>query len=147
MNTKMIITVCLLLASIAVQAAGALPQGRWEVAQVTIEKNTDGNIQTTVYNSVSDVKSRISCPQEWEISAQNIVLRYPDGMENIVKNILEDNQLTVYTFDGSIQLYQCSINGGNFILTATYDYMNMLPAGQIEKITEKWVITLKKQNN
>ena len=140
----MIISVCLLLASIAVQAAGALPQGRWEVAQVTIEKNSDGNIQTTVYNTAVDVKSRIFCPQEWEISAQGIVLHYPDGIKDIVENTLEDNQLTVYAFDGSMQLYQCSMSSENLILTATHDYVNMLPAGQIEKIVEKWVITLKK---
>ena len=145
MKTKMIISVCLLLASIAVvQAASVLPQGRWTIAQVTIEKNTDGNIQTTVYNTAADVKSYIPCPQELEINAQSVILRYPDGTEETTQYTLEDNQLTILIAD-AIQSCQYSIKDGNLTLTAKHNYVNNLPTGHKERIAEQWIISLKKQ--
>lgn len=145
MNTKMIISVCLLLASIAVQATGMLPQGRWEVAQVTIEKNTDGNIQTTVYNTAADVQSYIPCPKEWEINKKNIVLHYLNGVEESVEYTFEGDRLII--LEDSMLPYWYSINGENLILTTTttYIYANNLPTGQTERIEEKWTIILKKQ--
>ena len=145
MNAKMIISVCLLLSSIAVQAAGALPQGRWEVTQVTIEKNTGGNIQTTVYNTAADVQSYIPCPKEWEINEKNIVLHYLNGVEESVEYTFEGDRLII--LEDSMLPYWYSINGENLILTTTttYIYANNLPTGQTERIEEKWTITLKKQ--
>ena len=141
MKTKTIILICLLLTSIAAQAA--LPQGKWTVTQVTIEKNTDGDIQTTVYNTAAEVKSYILCPQKWEIDAQTIVQHYPGGWEETAGYTIKGNQLTIMAA-GNAQLYQYSISGGNLILTATYDYVNNLPTGYTERINEKWTITLKK---
>ena len=146
MKTKIIISICLLLSSITIQATGVLPQGQWEVMQVTIEKNTDGNVQTAVYNTAADVKSHILCPQEWEINAETIVIRYPNGWEETsLSYIADDNQLIMQTADGAIPPYQYNTNGGNLTLITTYNYVNNLPTGNTERISEKWIIILKKQ--
>jgi hypothetical protein len=145
MKRKMIILISLLLANITVQAAEALPQGRWKVEQVTIEKNTDGNIQTTVYNAADEVKSYISCPQEWEINEKSIVVRYPNGDEVLSLYVVDNGQLIMQTDDGVMPPYRYNINGKNITLTTTYSYVHNLPAGETERINEKWIVTLKKQ--
>ena len=141
MKTKMFISICLLLASITAQAA--LPQGKWKVQQVTIEKNTDGNTQTTVYNTAADVQSYIPCPQEWDINAKNIVQRYPDGTETTANYSVDGNKLTVLTMIAR-QSYQYSTSGNDLILTIVYNYVNNLPTGKTERITENRTINLKK---
>ena len=142
LKTKIILSVCLLLASVAAQAVDGLLQGVWKVEQVTIEKNTDGKVQTTVYNMAAEVQNHIPCLQELEINAQTAVLRYPDGGEEPAEYTL-GSDLTIYTVVG--QLYRYSIKDENLILTVAYNYVNNdLLAKQTENITEKWVITLKK---
>lgn len=146
MKIKIIIPICLLLTNIAAQATDSLLQGRWTVMQVTIEKNIDGKIQTTVYNTAVDVQSHIPCLQELEINVQNIVLHYPNGREETTEYTFEDDQLTIY---GAMekQTYRYDIKDGNLTLTANYDYVNNnLPAKQTEYITEKRIITLKNEN-
>ena len=123
------------------QAQEKLPQGRWEVKQVTVEKNTDGKIDTTVYNTAAEVESHILCVQEWKITANNILLRYPNGIEETVDNTLKDNILTVYAFDGIEYLYKCSVNGENLILTITLNYRNR----DLEAVVEKRTIILNQQ--
>ena len=142
MKTKTIILICLLLTSIATQAA--LPQGKWTVTQVTIEKNTDGNIQTTVYNTAAEMKSYYLCPQEWEINAQSIVLRYPSGREEISPSYTIEGNRLMMMIEGALP-YQYSTSGGNLILTTTCEYINNLPTGYTEHISELWNIVLKKQ--
>ncbi len=145
MKTKAIFLISLLLASIAAQAADTLPIGKWTVEKVTIEKTTDGNTQTTVYNTAAEVKSYIRCPQDWEISAQDITLSYANDVKEVAgyTYTVEGNQLTIQST--RIQSYQYSIKGGTLILTAFYNYVNNLPTGQAEHITEHWTITLKEQ--
>ena len=136
MKTKIIILTCLLLASIVAQATGDFPQGLWKVKQVTVEKDTDGNIQTIVYDKVSDVKSFIPFPEAWEIDAQTIVLHYPAGEKEIVEYILENGRLTI-TAAGAIQTYGYGMNDEILILDTI---INNLHA----ETREKWIITLKK---
>ena len=143
MNIKLVISVFLLFANITVQAAGALPQGRWTIEKITVEKNSDGTIQTTEYGAAADVKSHIRCPQEWEVNAQSMVLRYPNGAEETASYALDGNRLTIFRAVAKLS-YQYEISEGNMILTAQYNYVNNRPAGDTEHISEKWIITLKK---
>ena len=141
MKAKVIISACLWLAGMSVQAAGYLPEGRWEVAQVTIEKDTEGIIETTEYNSAGDVQSSISCPQEWEIrDSQIILLRYPNGREDAFHYVLEDDKLMI-TIASVIHTYRYDLNGEDLILTTVYDQTG----SDMEHITEQWTITLKQQ--
>ena len=127
----------------SVQATGTLPQGKWTIEKVTIEKNTDGNVKTTVYNTAAEVKSHIPCPQELEINAQSIVLRFTDEWEEIAEYSIEDVS-NIYASTGWI--YRYDTKGENLILTATYNYVNNdLEAKRTESITEKWTITLKNE--
>ena len=143
MKMKIMISTCLLLATIVVQATGVLPQGRWVIEKVVIEKNTDENIKTTEYNSATDVKSYISCPKEFVISAKNIVLRYPDGREETAEYTLEGDRLTILA-PAAAQSYRYTLNDGVLTLTAAHSYLNNLPSGHTEQISEKWTIVLKK---
>ena len=142
MKIRVIIITCL-LAGVAVQAQNKLPQGKWAVEQVTIEKNTDGNLQTTVYNTAAEVKSYIPCPQEWEIGTENILLRYSDGSEESTALAFEGNKLKIAAA-GALQLYNYSITGNTLTLTITHNYRYNNPEGQMERIEEKWTIILKK---
>ena len=131
--------------SILVQANDTIPKGTWDVVQVSVEKNTDGKTEKKSYKTVPEIKSHIPCPQVWIVSDENIILRYSSGIEDITENKLEEGQLTVYAYDGCLFLYQCNISDGNLVLTVTYDYINILPARQIQKITENRVMTLKRR--
>ena len=145
MKMRVGILVYLLVTSILVQANDTIPKGTWEVVRVFVEKNTDGKTEKKSYKTVSEIKSHIPCPQVWIVNEENIRLRYPDGIEDTAENKLEEGQLTVYAYDGCMFLYQCSINDGNLVLTVTHNYINISPAGQVEEIVEKRVITLKKR--
>ena len=143
MKTKTVILICLLLTGMTAQAA--LPQGKWVVEKVIIEKSTDGNVQTTVYNNAAEVQSFIPCMQELEINAQSIVLRYADGREDTADYALEGNQLTIYIVVGS-QTYQYDVKKGKLTLTAVYNYVNNdTQARRSKQINEKRIITFKKQ--
>ena len=145
MRYKMFFSICLLLASVSVQADVVLPQGRWTIAQVTIEKTIDGNTQTTIYNAI-DVKSHIPYPQEWEIrDTQTIVMRYADSTEETAEYIIEGDQLTIMT-SFAVQVYHFSIKNKKLILTITHNYVNNLP-GHTERISEKWTIILKNKSS
>jgi hypothetical protein len=138
-----IIIVCLWPTVIIAQAAGALPQGLWKVAQVTIEKNVDGNLQTTVYNTAEEVQSYIPCFREWEIKAQSIVIRYNDEwVETSPTYTIEGNRLSIVCELGGSYGYE--LNGNTLTLTTVYHYVNNLPTGHTEQIEEKWTISLKK---
>jgi len=132
---------CLLPSGIFAQSTDALSQGLWKVAQVTIEKNTDGKLETTVYNTAAEVQSRISCPQEWEISAQNIVMRYPSGRETTSKYTVDGNLLKIMA-TAAAQSYRYKTDKENLTLTIEYKYVNNLPTRQRERIEEKWTIIL-----
>jgi len=141
---KTIILTCLLLIIIAAQAA--LPQGKWTVEKVTIEKNTDGDVQTTVYNNATEVKSFIPCMQELEINGQSITLRYGKDWEDTAEYTLDGDQVTINTASGP-QTYQYDdTQEGKLTLIAVYNYVNNdLQAKRSEKITEKRIITLTEQ--
>jgi len=132
---------CLLPSAIFAQSAEALPQGLWKVAQITIEKNTDGKLETMVYNTVAELQSHLPCPQELEVNAQNIVLRYADGREAVPEYLPDSNQLTIITA-GVVLQYRYSIAGENLTLISTYEYLYNRPAEQIERIEEKCTIIL-----
>ena len=143
---KVLVVVLLLLCGFAVQAQNKLPQGKWEVKQITVEKNTNGNPQTTVYNAVTEVKNDIRFPQMMEVkNGENMVLCYPDSIENITTEYtLENNQLTIKGIGTALQ-YQYSIDGGLLTLTSTCSYTSNAMEGNRKNIVETWVFTLKKQ--
>ena len=136
MKTKIIFLTCLLLAGIIAQAANNFPQGLWKVTQIIVEKNTDGNIQTAVYDKVSDVQSFIPFPEAWEINAQTIVLHYPAGEKETIEYAIENGRLTI-TAAGVIQTYGYGMNDGNLILDIVIN-------NPYAEIREKWIFTLKK---
>ena len=137
------ILMCLLLTSTTLKASGKLPQGTWTVQQVTIEKTVDENTQITVYQTPNDLQSYYSCPAEWIINAQGLVIHYPNGYEEIAKYSFAGNQLTIF---GKVakQMYLCSVSEENLILTTTYNYLNNLLTEKVEQISEKWTIVFKK---
>ena len=143
----MIITVCLLLAGIAVQAADALPLGRWEIAQVTYEKITDGNLQTTVYNTIADAKDYIRFPQALEVKdAQTVMLRYFDMEEEFTAEYTLKGDLLEITQGPMGLSYLYSASAGSLILaTQPFTFVTKLSTGDKESITEKWTFTLKNQ--
>ena len=137
------IFMCLLLAGTALHASGKLPEGRWIVQQVTVEKTVDGNTETTVYNAAKDVQSFYSCPKEFIINRQNLTIRYLGDTEEIAEYSLEDNRLTIFAAVAKLS-YLYSASEGNLIFTTTRNYFNNLPTGQVEQISEKWTIVLNK---
>ena len=169
---KNFILTCLMLAcfvcrlSAQTNESDTLPHGVWKVERVAIERTIEGGLQTDAnstasnvttratttleFNSVEEVKSRVTCPQEWIINKKNIVLRYPNDVEATIENTMEDNRLTIYSYDGMKQVYQCSTIDGSIVMTITHQYINILDGKQgyktreLQNVTEKWVITLKK---
>jgi len=154
-------------AGITVEAGDTLPQGLWKTERVTVEKSAygyDGQTAagatatyattTAEYNSIDDIKSHIPCPQEWRISEKDIVLHYSDGIEATIENKLEDDRLTLCAYDGTMQVYQCRVMDGNLMMTVTFEYNVISPVRpgeaittrQVEKVTETWVIALKKSD-
>ena len=135
--------VYLLLASVIAQANDGLPQGRWIAEQVTIEKDTDGNIQTTVYNSIEEIQTHIPYPQEMEINEKSIVLHYPEGWEESAGYSLKGDQLTIDIPAGA-QTYKYDFKDNKLTLIATYQYVNNdLMAKKSANISEKRVIAFK----
>ena len=121
-----------------------LLQGRWQVTQVAIEKNTNGIIETKTYKTVEEVKSDILCMKELEINEQSIVLRYADGTEETTEYILDDSQQTILMLrDDTILSYQYSANTGNLILHTSYTVKELLTVRK-ELVSEQWIITLKR---
>lgn len=136
---------CLLTACFILQAKDALPQGKWTTVQITSEKNTDGKVQTIVFDSAAGVRSHIPCPQELEIQEKGIVLHYPDGWKESASYTLEGDSLTLFIPVGN-QTYKCEIKEDSLTLTATYQYVNNdLSAKKSEKISEKRMIAFKKK--
>ena len=143
MKAKIIVSIFFLLFASALRAAGTLPQGLWTVESVTVEKNTDGNLQTAVYNSAGDVENYIPCPQEWEINEKTIILTYSGGREKTVEYGIKGG-LLIMEIAGAIQSYKYDVKGENLILAVSYEYVNNLPSGHTERIEEKRIITLRK---
>jgi len=113
------------------------------VTQVTIEKNTDGRVEKTIYNSADEVKSHNPCPKELEINEKTATLRYLDGSEENAEYSTEDDmKLTLTTIPG--QKYRYETKDGNPVLTAVYHYVNNdLKAKRSEDIREQRIIYLK----
>jgi hypothetical protein len=145
MNVKVFISLCLLMASIVMRANDTIPQGLWDVTQITIEKNTDGNVELSVYDDVRKVKSFIPCPQIWEFrDSTTLVMRYLDNTEESGKYTLEDERFTV-DLAVAMQSYQYTLSEGKLTLRITHNYVNNLPEDHTESIEEKWIIELKMQ--
>ena len=130
----LIVAVCLQITVVQAQTL----QGIWTVEQITIEKNTNSRVDTTVYHSAAEVTGTILCPDEWEINQDSIVWRYFRGGEAIFAYTLDGDQLTLNTV-GAIHPYQYSMSGGKLILTIRYNVNN--PPIHMD---EKWIITLSK---
>ena len=142
MKKQRLILACLLCVGMAVQAAGSLPQGKWTVTQVTVEKKTNGNLQTSVHNTAAQVTSILPCPQEWEIGTNSILLRYADGREETTQYTVDGNTFTIAA-TGAVQLYEYSLSGSTLTLTITQQYKYNTAVGQVDNIEEKWIISLK----
>ena len=137
----------LLLTSMLIQANDTIPQvipeGRWEVVQVIVEKNTDGTVEKNEYATAAEVKSHIPCPQVWYVmhAPQCFLLCYDNGSDKVFRYDIEDNLLMIYKEDGTAQSYRYEVNDEDFILTTTYEQ----PEKEEESNIEHWTITLKKQ--
>ena len=142
--------ICLLAASMVAKANETLPQGTWEVEQVTSEKNTDGKIQTVVYNSTADIESHIPCPQKLEIHETGVILHYADEWKESASYSFKGDLLILFIPVGN-QTYKCEIKDDTITLTATYQYvkndLSARPVKKTENIREKRIITFKKSNN
>ena len=140
-KTGIITIICLFLTSAQAQIA----QGRWEITQVVVEKNNNGNMDTTVYHSAAEVKSYIRFPQIWEVKdSGTIVVQYSDGEVETDKYTLDGKQLKI---DRAVEMqcFQYSLSEENLTLRITYYYISNMPGGKIEHIEEKWTIDLKKK--
>ena len=130
---------------VVVQAATSLPQGQWKTIKVTVEKTIDGNLETMVYNSPSEVQSRFRCPQMVEVKSQtNMVFHYPQGGRSMVVYSLEGSELTV-RMAAAVQVYQYNVSATSISLTIVRNYVNNLPDGRVERTKEKQIIILEKQ--
>jgi len=159
MKTKVFILAYLSLTSIFVWADDSILQGSWEVAQFTIEKNTDGKVEMVTQetnknvdgrvvaatdNALRDIQSFIPCPQRWEFKdSTNVVLHFADGMEEVTKFSIEGDKVTI-GFMGALQQYSYAINGNKLTLSITHSYSWNQPAGYVASIEEKWTILLEK---
>ena len=151
MRTKLVVLTCLLLVGMIMpsfaqikEVPKTIPQGKWEVKQVTIEKNTDGNVQITAYNTAAEMQ-KYPLPIEWEIKdSQTIVWYYGNGVEQMLEYSLEENdKLQIVTT--TLQSYQYSINGNTMTLITTNNYKQTLHTGHTEHINEKWTIVLQQK--
>ena len=135
-------------------------QGSWDVVQLTIEKNSDGKVETVVVdaskkntdgkaetvaeNTLRDVQSFLPCPQTWEFrESENVVLRFPDGSEETTSYSVEDERFTI-RFLGAIHQFRYVVDSNNLSLTITHTYQMNQPSGQLGAIKEKWMIVLEK---
>jgi len=144
MKTKLFFSICLMLLAASITAQASIPQGIWTVTQITIEKNIDGIIQTSVYNTPAEVQSFIPSFNELEIiNEQSARVRY-DGWEETVEYLVDDNLLKIQASDGFMQPFQYSLSGNTLILNTTYNYINNLPTGRAEQIIENRTIVLRK---
>jgi len=123
-----------------------IPYGVWEVAQVTVDKTTNGKVERAAYNRNVKVQSYVSCPQTWEIIDSNsILLRYSDGIEERAKYTITDDQLNIDIAVAMLS-YQYRLNDETLILRTTHYYQNNLHRGSIDHIEETWTIDLRKYN-
>ena len=145
MKVKVITLTCM-LAGMAVQAQDKLLQGQWEVKQVTVEKNTDGKIDTTVYNTVAEVKELMRFPQMLEVKdAKTILLHYPGVNQEVAAEYrLNGDKLRID--EGPLGYsYLVEIKDGNLILTNIDTYISKPFGGQMENITKKLTIVLQQK--
>jgi len=143
MKTKTIIlTGLLLLAGLTAQAA--LPQGTWTVTQVTVERNTDGNIETTVYNSAAEVQSPHSKLQELVVSAQGIVLRHLCGWEETISSYTADGNYLTMASELYNEPIRYELGEGTLTLFTIHSHLYNLPMGQVQQIIENRETTFKK---
>jgi len=142
MKTKTAILLILLFACKTLIASDKLQPGVWEVAQITIDKNTDGRRGRKTHKKAAEVQSYVRCPQKWEVTESDTIVQYYDGgtAEKAVYT-LEDNQLAVFT-DVGFQTYRYELNEEKMTLTITHYYVNNLPSGHTENIEEIWTIEL-----
>ena len=132
------------MADSVVRENDTIPHGIWEVAQIAVEKNTDGRFEQQSYNRNVRVQSYVQCPQIWGFRESNtLLLRYSDGTEETAHYSFEGNQLHVDIAVAMLS-YQFSINEETLTLGITHCYHNNLPRGTSERIEEKWTIILKK---
>jgi len=143
MITKALILSCLFLTSILIRANDTIPHGKWEVSQVTIEKNTDGKVETTVHDTLRAGQSFIPCPQIWEFrDSVNVVLHFPDGNKEVTNYVVDGNQITI-GFLGALQKYGYAVEDHKLTLTVTHSYQWNQPSGNLAVIEEKWTVILK----
>ena len=143
MKVRILIIACI-VAGVGVQAQETLPQGRWTVKQVTVEKSTDENVQTVVYNTAAEMQV-YPLPVEWEIKdAQTIVWHFYNGTKQVLNYSLEgENKLWLFTT--TRQAYQYSVSGNTMTVITINDYKQSLHTGHTEYINEKWTIVLQRK--
>lgn len=145
MKTKLFFSICLMLLAASITAQASIPQGIWTVTQITIEKNIDGIIQTSVYNTPVEGHRFIPFLKGLEVNVEDMVLHY-DGWEEISPSYtVSGNYLTLMS-----EMFQhpipYSLSGGVLTLLTTHNYIYNTAAGQVKQITENRTINLKQQN-
>jgi len=147
MTTKTAILLILLFACKTLIASDKLQPGVWEVAQITIDKNTDGRRGRNTHKKAAEVQSYVRCPQKWEVTkSDTIVQYYDDGTAEKAVYTLEGNKLMIFA-PAAIQTYEYAIDDEKLTLNITHTYYNNLHTGKTERIEEKWTIVLQKNNN
>jgi hypothetical protein len=137
--------ICLLAASMVAKANETLPQGTWEVENITVDNNTDGKIENKAYGRNTKIHSYLPCPQKWEIKdSKTIVLYFEEGQKETTDYELKDNQLII-RYAGAVQSYRYTVKDETLTLTITHKYKWNGSDGRVQNREEKWNITLKKQ--
>ena len=147
MTTKTAILLILLFACKTLIASDKLQPCVWEVAQITIDKNTDGRHGRSTHKKAAEVQSYVRCPQKWEVmKSDTIVQYYDDGTAETSQYRMESNKLMIFA-PAAIQTYEYAIDDETLTLSITHTYYNNLHTGKTERIEEKWTIVLQKNNN
>jgi len=150
---KIFILTCLMLACFVCRLGAqtnesdTLPHGRWEVTQITFEKNTDGRIETIRYNTTADTKDLIRFPQSMEAgdSLRCVLSYFGIDEKRPAEYVLKGDRLTIT--EGSIEnSYQYNQIEGSLLISIEYPYKTRQRSGErkLENVTEKWVFRLTK---
>ena len=128
------------------QANDSIPPGTWEVTQVRLEKNTDGEIQRATNSTTAAMKESVRFPLKLEIKeSRNILLYYDDSKEGIsAEYTLEEGQLKIMSVGIALE-FRYSLSDEQLTLAFVHRYANRKSADKVENVTENWTVTLERK--
>jgi len=131
--------------TLSILANDSILLGKWSVSQIVVAKNTDGKVENAVLDSASQVNSYLPCPQVWEFKdSQTVVLHFSDGQEEATEYKIESDTLKV-GFLGLMHHFRIDVSNQNLMLTVIYKYGWNRANGQVARIEENRIITLKRK--